>query len=215
MVRVSQAQSLGDIMKLYESPSPNARRVHIFMAEKGLECDRISVDIRAAENLSAEYLAKNPGGRVPMLELTDGTCIGESVAICRYMESLQPESSLFGVTGVEAAKVEMWQRRAEINFFLEVAGAFRNITGFFNDRETCVAEWGQVCAERAPKMLSMFDEQLALTPYLAGDNFSIADITLAVALDFARMVKVVEVPNLPSIGRWYAEVSARSSFSAS
>ena len=96
-----------------------------------------------------------------------------------------------------------------------MAGAFRNITGFFKDRETCVAEWGQVCAERAPKMLSMFDAQLAQTHYLAGDNFSIADITLAVALDFARMVKVVEVPDLPGIGRWYAEVSARSSFSAS
>ena len=186
-------------MKLYESPSPNARRVHIFMAEKGLECERIEVDIRAAENLSTEYLAKNPGGRVPMLELQDGTCIGESVAICRYMESLQPEAPLFGMPGVEAAKVEMWQRRAEMNFFLEVAGAFRNITGFFKDRETCVAEWGRVCAERAPKMLSMFDEQLERTPYLAGDNFSIADITLVVALDFARMVKVVEVPDLPSI----------------
>ena len=74
-------------MKLYESPSPNARRVHIFMAEKGIECERIAVDIRAAENLSAEYLAKNPGGRVPMLELEDGTLIGETVAICRYLES--------------------------------------------------------------------------------------------------------------------------------
>ena len=202
-------------MKLYESPSPNARRVHIFMAEKGLECERIEVDIRAAENLSTEYLAKNPGGRVPMLELQDGTCIGESVAICRYMESLQPEAPLFGMPGVEAAKVEMWQRRAEMNFFLEVAGAFRNITGFFKDRETCVAEWGRVCAERAPKMLSMFDEQLERTPYLAGDNFSIADITLVVALDFARMVKVVEVPDLPSIECWYGDVSARSSFAAS
>ncbi len=202
-------------MKLYESPSPNARRVHIFMAEKGLECERIEVDIRAAENLSTEYLAKNPGGRVPMLELQDGTCIGESVAICRYMESLQPEAPLFGMPGVEAAKVEMWQRRAEMNFFLEVAGAFRNITGFFKDRETCVAEWGRVCAERAPKMLSMFDEQLERTPYLAGDNFSIADITLVVALDFARMVKVVEVPDRPGIERWYGDVSARSSFAAS
>ena len=76
-------------MKLYEAPSPNARRVHILMAEKGLECDRVAVDIRAAENLSADYLAKNPGGRVPMLELDDGTCIGESVAICRYMESIR------------------------------------------------------------------------------------------------------------------------------
>ena len=201
-------------MKLYESPSPNARRVHIFMAEKGIECERIAVDIRAAENLSAEYLAKNPGGRVPLLELEDGTFIGESVAICRYLESLQPESPLFGESGIEAAKVEMWQRRAELNFLLEVAGAFRNITGFFKDRETCVAEWGQVCAERAPKMLSMFDEQLSQTAYLAGDTFSIADITLAVALDFARMVKVVALPELPNIERWYGEVSARSSFGA-
>ena len=201
-------------MKLYESPSPNARRVHIFMAEKGIECERIAVDIRAAENLSAEYLAKNPGGRVPMLELEDGTFIGESVAICRYLESLQPESPLFGESGIQAAKVEMWQRRAELNFLLEVAGAFRNITGFFKDRETCVAEWGQVCAERAPKMLSMFDEQLSQTAYLAGDAFSIADITLAVALDFARMVKVVALPELPNIERWYGQVSARSSFGA-
>ena len=201
-------------MKLYESPSPNARRVHIFMAEKGIECERIAVDIRAAENLSAEYLAKNPGGRVPLLELEDGTFIGESVAICRYLESLQPESPLFGESGIEAAKVEMWQRRAELNFLLEVAGAFRNITGFFKDRETCVAEWGQVCAERAPKMLSMFDEQLSQTAYLAGDTFSIADITLAVALDFARMVKVVALPELSNIERWYGEVSARSSFGA-
>jgi glutathione S-transferase len=201
-------------MKLYESPSPNARRVHIFMAEKGIECERIAVDIRAAENLSAEYLTKNPGGRVPMLEIEGGIFIGESVAICRYLESLQPESPLFGESGIEAAKVEMWQRRAELNFLLEVAGAFRNITGFFKDRETCVAEWGQVCAERAPKMLAMFDEQLAQTSYLAGDNFSIADITLAVALDFARMVKVVTLPELPNIERWYGEVSARSSFGA-
>lgn len=201
-------------MKLYESPSPNARRVHIFMAEKGIECERIAVDIRAAENLSAEYMAKNPGGRVPLLELEDGTFIGESVAICRYLESLQPESPLFGESGIEAAKVEMWQRRAELNFLLEVAGAFRNITGFFKDRETCVAEWGQVCAERAPKMLSMFDEQLSQTAYLAGDTFSIADITLAVALDFARMVKVVALPELPNIERWYGQVSARSSFGA-
>ena len=108
----------------------------------------------------------------------------------------------------------MWQRRAELNFLLEVAGAFRNITGFFKDRETCVAEWGQVCAERAPKMLSMFDEQLSQTAYLAGDTFSIADITLAVALDFARMVKVVALPELPNVERWYGEVSARSSFGA-
>ena len=81
-------------MKLYQSPSPNARRVHIFMAEKGIDCERINIDIRSGENISAPYLAKNPGGGVPMLELDDGTCIGESVAICRYLEGIHPEPNL-------------------------------------------------------------------------------------------------------------------------
>ena len=125
-------------MKLHESPSPNARRVHVFMAEKGIEMERVPVDIRAGENITPEFLAKNPGGRVPVLELDDGTFIGESVAICRYLEALQGEPDLFGEGALQSAQVEMWQRRVELNFMAEVAGAFRNITGFFKDRETCV-----------------------------------------------------------------------------
>ncbi len=201
-------------MKLHESPSPNARRVQVFMAEKGIDCERVPVDIRAGENLTPEYLAKNPGGRVPVLELDDGTFIAESVAICRYLEALHPEPNLFGSDPLEIATIEMWQRRAELNFMSEVAGAFRNITGFFKDRETCVKEWGEVCAEKAPKALNMFDARLAENQYLAGDKFSNADITLGIAIDFARMVKVVEVPDLPNLSRWHAEVSARPSFSA-
>ena len=201
-------------MKLHEAASPNARRVHIFMAEKGIEMDRVAVDIRAGENLSAEYLAKNPGGRVPTLELDDGTFIAETVAICRYLEGIQPAPNLFGDTPLETAQVEMWARRAEMSFMAEVAGAFRNITGFFKDRETCVKEWGEVCAEKAPKALTMFDDKLAQTEYIAGDRFTIADITLGVAIDFARMVKVVEIPQLAHLERWHAQVSERASFSA-
>ena len=201
-------------MKLHESPSPNARRVQVFMAEKGIEMERVPVDIRGGENLTPEYLAKNPGGRVPVLELDDGTFLAESVAICRYLEGLNPEPNLFGTTSLEMATIEMWQRRVEMNFMAEVAGAFRNITGFFKDRETCVAEWGQVCAEKAPKALNMFDTQLAQNEYLAGDKFSIADITLVIALDFARQVKVVDLPELANLDRWYASVSQRSSFNA-
>ena len=204
-------------MKLYEAPSPNAHRVHIFMSELGLECERVAVDIRAAENLSADFLVKNPGGRVPVLELDDGTFIGESVAICRYLDSIAANSaasSMFGNDGVSAARIEMWQRRVEFNFLLEVAGAFRNITAFFKDRETCVKEWGEVCAERAPKSLAMFDAQLAQNEYLAGEHFSIADITLGVAIDFAKMVKVVELPELPNLTRWKNQMDARVSFSA-
>ena len=201
-------------MKLYEAPSPNARRVHIALAEKGIEVERVAVDIRGGENISADYLAKNPGGRVPMLELDDGTCLGESVAITRYLDAMGEGPSLFGDTPLSQAQVEMWHRRAELNFLLEVAGAFRNITGFFKDRETCVEAWGVVCAEKEPKALGMFDEQLAKTEFLAGDQFSIADITMGVALDFARSVKVVELPEMPNIKRWQAGLNARPSFSA-
>jgi glutathione S-transferase len=122
---------------------------------------------------------------------------------------------LFGDTPLAQAQIDMWQRRAELNFFLEVAGAFRNITGFFKDRETCVEAWGVVCADRAPKALSMFDAQLEHSEFLAGDQFSVADITLGVGLDFARSVKVVELPELPNIKRWHMQLNARASFSAS
>ncbi|MEM7001708.1 MAG: glutathione S-transferase family protein [Pseudomonadota bacterium] len=202
-------------MKLHESPSPNARRVHVFMAEKGIEIERVAVDIRAGENIGEAYLAKNPGGRVPMLELDDGTYLSESVAICRYLEGLHPEPNLFGSNPLESATIEMWTRRVELLLMSDVAGAFRNITGFFKDRETCVKEWGEVCAERVPKTVAMFDAQLANTQYLAGDRFTNADLTLGVVYDFAKMVKVVEIPSLPNLERWYGEVSTRPSFSAS
>jgi len=185
------------------------------MAEKGFDCERVPVDIRAGENITEAYLAKNPGGRVPMLELDDGTCIGESIAICRYLEGLHPEPNLFGDAPLESAVIEMWQRRVEMNLMGEIAGAFRNITGFFKDRETCVKEWGEVCVGKALKAINMFDNQLADNQYLAGDKFSVADITLAITLDFAKMVKVVELPELQNIARWYAEVNARPSLSAS
>ncbi len=202
-------------MKLHEAPSPNARRVHVFMAEKAVELDRVAVDIRAGENIQNDYLAKNPAGRVPVLELDDGTFLSESVAICRYLEGLNPDPNLFGSTPLEAASIEMWGRRAEINFMTNVAGAFRNITGFFKDRETPVKEWGEVCAEVAPKTLTMFDEQLGQTEYLVGDRFSIADITLGVALDFAEMVKVVTIPELANLNRWRAQIAERPSWGAS
>ena len=201
-------------MKLHESPSPNARRVTVFMAEKGIECEKVSVDIRGGENIQSEYLRKNPAGRVPVLELDDGSFISESMAICRYLEAIQPEPNLFGVSAIEIANVEMWQRRVELNLFSEIAGAFRNITGFFKDRETCVEEWGRVCAEKAPKALSMFDDQLSINEYLAGERFTVADITLAVTLDFAEMVKVAPLPTLDNISRWREGVVARTSLAA-
>ena len=202
-------------MKLYESPSPNARRVHIVMAEKGIDCERVNVDIRGGENLSDDYRRKNPAGRVPVLELDDGTFLSESVAISRYLESLQPEPNLFGTDGKSAALIDMWNRRAELNFMMNVAMAFRNITGYFKDRETCVKEWGEVSAQTAVAAVEMFDTRLGESPYLAGDAFSVADITFAVAWDFAGQVKVVSLPDAPNVTRWRATLQERPSFSAS
>lgn len=202
-------------MKLYESPSPNARRVHVFMAEKGIEIDRVAVDLKSAENLGEEFLAKNPAGRVPVLELDDGTFISESLAICRYLEGLQPKPNLFGEGALGTATVEMWSRRVELNFLMNVAMGFRNITGFFKDRETCVEEWGQVSAAAAARSVNMFDERLGESRFLAGDTFSVADITFAIAWDFAGRVKVIDLPEAANVARWLDEVNERPSMSAS
>ncbi|MFP6686758.1 MAG: glutathione S-transferase family protein [Polyangiaceae bacterium] len=204
-------------MRLHEAESPNARRVWIFMKEKGIDIERVPVDIRAGENLTPEYRAKNPMGRVPVLELDDGRFLAESVAICRYLESLHPDPTLFGEDGWEVASIEMWNRRAEINFAMNAASAFRNITGFFKDRETCVPEWGQVCAEEAKSQLGVFEDQLGTSDYLAGDRFSIADISMGVFYGFAGMIeKMAQVDfelDRPNLKRWYELVSKRSSFS--
>jgi len=203
-------------MKLHEAESPNARRVRIFMAEKGIDCPSVAVDIRGGENLSPAFLEKNPIGRVPVLELDDGTYLSESVAICRYLEGLHPSPNLFGEGPKESATVEMWNRRAEFNFGLNAAMAFRNISGFFKDRETCVPEWGSVCAEEARSKLGVFEERLAESEYLAGDRFSIADISFGVFYGFADLVEKMAKIDLdrgrPHLRRWYEAISKRPSF---
>ncbi|MEM9405419.1 MAG: glutathione S-transferase family protein [Acidobacteriota bacterium] len=202
-------------MKLYEAPSPNARRVHVFLAEKGLEIDREQVDLRSAENLGEEHLRRNPAGRVPVLELDDGSFLSESVAICRYLDAVHPEPALFGSTPEEIGAVEMWNRRAELNFLMNVAMGFRNLTGFFKDRETCVEEWGQVAAETAASSVAMFDDHLASNRFLAGDTFTVADITFGVGYEFAQRVKVVPLPESPNVARYLSELGERASWGAS
>ncbi|MEM1231535.1 MAG: glutathione S-transferase family protein [Pseudomonadota bacterium] len=201
-------------MQLHESnPAPNSRRVHIFMDEKDVEISRVNVDLRAGENLTPEFKAMNPMGRIPVLELDNGRFIAESVAICRYLEELHPSPRLFGNTPESKATIEMWNRRAENNFMMSVAMAFRNISGIFKDREEISAEWGAISARVAADLVPVFDEQLSRNEFLAGDEFSIADITFLVAYEFAGRVQV-EVPELPNIDRWLADMKTRSSYSA-
>ena len=202
-------------MRIIEAKgTPNGRRVRVFLAEKGITVEGVNIDLRAAQNLAPEHRARNPFGRIPVLELDDGTHIAESVAICRYFEELQPSPPLFGTTPKSRAIVEMWNRRADLNFLAPAAQGFRNITGFFKDREPISAEWGQISQAAAADALKIFDAALAGSRFLTGDDFSVADITFGCALDFAQAVKLQLPFDLPNIVRYRAELAARPSWSA-
>lgn len=197
-------------MKLYTtSASPNGRRVNIFLAEKGMEIEKQEIDLGGGENLSDEFRARNPFGRVPVLELDDGTHLAESVAISRYLESLQSDPVLFGNTPLEQSVIDMWNRRVDLNLLIPVAQAFRNLTGFFKDREEISKEWGEISARSAQKVAPMFDQQLAKTEYIAGDQFTIADISLLCVLDFARATQQDLISGAKNLERWHELVSQR------
>jgi glutathione S-transferase len=199
-------------VKLYDNASaPNPRRVRIFLAEKGISVPVVQVDIAKAENRADAFRAKNPFGQVPVLELDDGTCISESVAICRYFEEVQPEPPLFGVGARERALVEMWNRRAELELTQQVFFCFQNTHEFFKGRLPQVPEYGAVAKRRAEAALALLDGTLANRRFLAGERFSIADVTALVGVDFGRVVKIRPAPEHANLARWHADVSGRPS----
>ena len=199
-------------MKLYDSSTaPNPRRVRIFLAEKGIALPTEQVDIATRANLEPAFRAKNPFAQLPVLELDDGTCISESVAICRYFEETQPDPPLFGVGARERTLVEMWQRRVELEFTNRVFLCFQNTSDFFKGRLTQVPEFGAVSKQRAEATLTLLDGVLASQRFIAGDSFSIADITTLVGVDFGRVIKLRPSPDQKNLLRWHAEVSARAS----
>jgi glutathione S-transferase len=202
-------------MKIYDSKSaPNPRRVRIFLAEKGIAIPYEEVDIVKAVNRSDEFRKKNPMGVLPVLELDDGTCIAESVAICRYFEASQPEPPLMGTDAKDQSIVEMWQRRMELEVFLPVTQVFRNGHPFFKDRIPQVPEYGEVCRRAAENRLAWLDEVLADRPFIAGDRYTIADITALCAIDFGRVSNIRIRPEQTNLVRWHSEVSARPSAKA-
>ncbi len=202
-------------MKILDSAvAPNPRRVRIFLAEKGIEVPYEQVDIGAAENRKPEFLAKNPFGGVPVLELDDGTYIAESVAICRYFEEIQPDPPLFGADTKERARVEMWNRRMELGLFNSSTSAFRNTHEFFKGRIPQVAEYGALSKEAAIKSLQALDGFLADREFIAGDRYSIADITALCGIDFGRVSEIRISPEQKNLTRWHEALSARPSAKA-
>jgi len=202
-------------MKLYDSAAaPNPRRVRIFLAEKGIEVPTVPIDIGRAENRQPEFLAKNPMGGVPVLELDDGTFLAESVAICRYFEGLQPEPALMGTDARERALVEMWNRRMENEIAVPAMQSFRNTHDFFKGRIPQVPEYGAVAGKHAKTRLIWLDEELADREFVAGDRYTIADITALVGVDFGRVTDIRIEPDQKNLQRWYEAVSSRPSAKA-
>jgi len=203
-------------MKIYDfALAPNPRRLRIFVAEKGLKIPTEQVDLFQGKNRTPEMLAKNPAGGLPVLELDDGSHLAESVAICRYIEGLHPEPNLMGTNSREQAEIEMWNRRVELGLFSAAGRAFQHTNELFKARLKQMPEYGETQREATKQQLQWLDAQIGNKPFLAGDRFTIADITAEVAVDFAAQAAGVPLdPALKNLTRWHQSVSSRPSAKA-
>ncbi|MDF2153377.1 glutathione S-transferase N-terminal domain-containing protein [Vibrio sp. CAU 1672] len=204
-------------MKLYETAmTPSCKRVNIFLREIGGELDRVAVNVRDGDNLIPPFSDKSVNGKVPLLELDDGMTICESVAICRYLDQqFVNDCALFGDTPLHKAQVEMWHRIVEFQGLYTAFQAFRNLTEIYRDRETCVSAWGEESRKRVIEFLPLLESRLEQSPYIAGDKFTIVDITGFVFVGFVEKgLNLAVLKEFPHIARWYHLISARPAFQA-
>ena len=203
-------------MKLYDGGrAPNPRRVKVFLAEKGITVPIEQVDLGKLAHKSPAYTAINPLQRVPALELDDGTVISESIAICRYFEQLHPEPALFGADAKDMAVVEMWERRLEFHLLGPVSHVFRNSHPAMKDMEVPqVQAWADANKPRVMDFLALLDRELKGRRYIAGDRYTVADITGMISVDFMKPAKLAMPDTLTNLKRWHDEVSARPSAKA-
>jgi glutathione S-transferase len=205
-------------VKLYDEhmPAPNPRKVRIFLSEKGVVVPLERVRMMKREHKAPEFLKKNSLGQVPVLELDDGTCISESLAICRYFEELHPEPALFGSDPVERAQVEMWVRRAEFRLWSPLTQVWINAdprTAAVNPNQ--FKDYGEHNRTVVARAMNWLDSELADgRQFLAGPRFSMADIALLCAVDFARFVEMDMPADAQHLRAWHARVSARPSANA-
>ena len=197
-------------MKLYDlKAGMNPRRVRIFLAEKGIEVPIAPIDMMKGENQTPEFLKLNPLGTLPVLELDDGTILTESVAICRYFEFSKPEPNLFGHEGLEQARVEMWNRRLELELMRPLAEQFRHLSPFWKGRLTQIPEYGEAQRTRLGQVLEWLDRELATRHYMAGERYTIADITAQCAILLGKNTGAPIPDGLHNLKRWWDLVSSR------
>lgn len=203
-------------MKLFDGgKAPNPRRVRIYLAEKGISVPLVPIDMGAMGHRGEEVASRNPLRRLPVLELDDGTVITESIAICRYFEELHPEPPLFGIGAKGKALVEMWQRRMELNFLLPVANAFRHVHPAMKEWEVPqLPEWGEANKPKALDFMALLDRELGGRAFVAGDQYSVADITGYVTMDFLKPARIAVPEEFANLRRWQASLAARPSAGA-
>jgi glutathione S-transferase len=195
--------------------APNPRRVRIFLAEKGVAYDTIEVSIAASQHHSAEFRKKNPLSLLPVLELSDGKILRESMAICRYVEELHPEPNLMGADAWERAQIEQWNRHAELELLFPIAQVFRNTHAFWNGRIKQAPDFGSIMRELVGSRLDWLESELGEREYLAGPRFTVADITALCALDFGKISNLrINADTHPNLSAWHARVSGRPSAKA-
>lgn len=203
-------------MLFYNSPNPapNPRRVRIFAAEKGINLPSRDISIPAGEQKSEEFLRINPRGQTPALETDDGETITESVAICRYLEALNPEPPLFGSSPLESAHIEQWSRRVEMVLMQPVGAVWVHTHAFTARIPGRNAEWGEANRPRVAEAFRYFDRSLEAREFLASDSFSIADILLLTTMGFATFVGCGAPEDCAALHAWHERVSARPSAAA-
>jgi glutathione S-transferase len=206
-------------LKLYDHPTaPNPRRVRVYLAEKGIEVERVNVDIMSLEHKTPEFIEKNLNGQIPVLELDDGDCISESVSICRYLEALHPAPALFGSTPLEVAKIDMHLRRVELQLGRSVSTSWVNgpvVAKVAAGRFIQIPEAKEQSDAATRAYYERLDSELSARAMIAGSTYSIADITAMCVIDFAeQMVALAPSPDLSNLARWRAEVAARPSATA-
>ncbi len=205
-------------MKLYEQAATvSCKRLNLFLREINAQgFERVEINVREGDNLSDDYKAKSANGKVPLLELDDGTYLSETVAISRYFDEIQPNSlNLFGGTILERAKVEMWNRIVEIEGIQNAFQAFRNSTGLYKDRENCVEAWGVEAKHRVELFLPKLDKQLSESEYVATESYTIADISAYILVVVAiNALNIEALEPYPHIKRWFDRVSSRPAMQA-
>jgi len=204
-------------MQLYDAFGPNPRAMRMFLTEKGITLPTTDVDMMKGDNRKPPYTDRNPGGQVPALELDNGQCIGETVAIWEYLEEKHPRPALIGATAEERAEARQWQRRVELLITEHLYNGFRYSEGLqmFRDRMRVLPEAATGLKAIVQDKLKWLDKLLEGKQYIAGDRFTVADIILYCALDFGGGVNQKIDPSLKNVNAWFKRVDSRPSAKSS